>query len=93
MKFRIAAAQIQSHQSDPHYNLKAISRICQKSEITEDPSTLVVFPELSVTGYFMHDDVFNLAEKELNTAIIFRNIAPAGAGQHGAGRGGTMILR
>ncbi len=63
MKFRIAAAQIQSHQSDPLYNLKAISRICQKTELTEDPNTIVVFPELSVTGYFMHDDVFNLAEK------------------------------
>lgn len=61
MKFHIAAAQIQSHQSDPSYNLKEISRICQKSEITED-RTIVVFPELSVTGYFMHDDVFNLAE-------------------------------
>lgn len=63
MKFRIAAAQIQSRQSDPRHNIEKISKICQKSEITADPNTIVVFPELAVTGYLMHDDVFSLAEK------------------------------
>ncbi|MFX0185329.1 MAG: carbon-nitrogen hydrolase family protein, partial [Candidatus Hodarchaeota archaeon] len=63
MKFRIAAAQIKSQQADPHQNLKTISEICQRSEISEDASTIVIFPELSVTGYLMYDDIFNLAEK------------------------------
>ncbi|MFX1506139.1 MAG: carbon-nitrogen hydrolase family protein [Promethearchaeota archaeon] len=61
MKFNIAAAQIQSHQADPKTNLDEISRICQREDI--DPDTIVVFPELAVTGYLMHDDVFNLAEE------------------------------
>jgi predicted amidohydrolase len=63
LKFRIAAAQIKSQQADPHQNLETISRICQKSEISEDSNTIVIFPELSVTGYLMYDDIFNLAEK------------------------------
>ncbi|MHA1967082.1 MAG: carbon-nitrogen hydrolase family protein [Candidatus Hodarchaeales archaeon] len=63
MKFRIAAAQIQSKQADPKKNLEEISKICQKKEISDYPNTIVVFPELSVTGYLMHDDVYNLAEE------------------------------
>ena len=63
MKFNIAAAQIQSHQADPQSNLEQISKLCQKKEIAADPNTIVVFPELAVTGYLMHDDVFNLAEE------------------------------
>lgn len=62
MKFKIAAAQIQSRQADPRHNLEEIARTCKRKEVQEDPKTIVVFPELSVTGYLMHDDVFNLAE-------------------------------
>jgi predicted amidohydrolase len=63
LKFRIIAAQIKSKQADPDYNIEMISKICQKQEVSADPNTIVVFPELSVTGYLMHDDVFNLAER------------------------------
>ena len=63
MKFNIAVAQIQSHQADPAYNLEEITKFCQKKEIVANSNTIVVFPELSVTGYLMHDDVFTLAEK------------------------------
>ncbi len=63
MKFNIAAAQIQSHQADPYSNLEEISKICQRKEIAAAPNTIVVFPELAVTGYLIHDDVFNLAEE------------------------------
>ncbi|MFX1284908.1 MAG: carbon-nitrogen hydrolase family protein [Promethearchaeota archaeon] len=74
MKFNIAAAQIQSHQADPHANLDKISKICQRKEITTDPNTIVVFPELAVTGYLMHDDVFNLAEK-IPTGPLSKKVA------------------
>ncbi|MFX0123165.1 MAG: carbon-nitrogen hydrolase family protein [Candidatus Hodarchaeota archaeon] len=74
MKFRIAAAQIKSHQSDPNHNLEEISKICQRNEIADDPNTIVVFPELAVTGYLMHDDVFNLAE-EIPTGPLSQKIA------------------
>jgi predicted amidohydrolase len=39
-----------------------ISKICSKNEISGDEDTIFVFPELSVTGYLMHDDVYHLAE-------------------------------
>ncbi|MHA1976871.1 MAG: carbon-nitrogen hydrolase family protein [Candidatus Hodarchaeales archaeon] len=62
MKFRVALAQIHSHQADPKTNLNMISKICSKNEISGDEDTIFVFPELSVTGYLMHDDVYHLAE-------------------------------
>ncbi|UCG01022.1 MAG: carbon-nitrogen hydrolase family protein [Candidatus Heimdallarchaeota archaeon] len=74
MKYNIAAAQIQSHQADPDFNLKKIASICQKKEVATDPNTIVVFPELAVTGYLMHDDVFNLAE-EIPTGPLSQKIA------------------
>ncbi|MHA2203480.1 MAG: carbon-nitrogen hydrolase family protein [Candidatus Hodarchaeales archaeon] len=74
MKFNIAAAQIQSHQADPHSNLEKISKICQRKDVAADPNTIVVFPELAVTGYLMHDDVFNLAE-EVPTGPLSQKIA------------------
>ncbi len=62
MKFRVALAQIHSHQADPESNLRIISDICENLEVDNDLETVVVFPELSVTGYLMHDDVYQLAE-------------------------------
>lgn len=74
MKFNIAAAQIQSHQADPHSNLEKISKICQREDVAANPNTIVVFPELAVTGYLMHDDVFNLAE-EIPTGPLSQKVA------------------
>ncbi|NHJ02447.1 MAG: carbon-nitrogen hydrolase family protein [Candidatus Heimdallarchaeota archaeon] len=62
MKFQIALAQIKSFQADPKKNLDQIQKICSKSEIVSHSNTIVVFPELSVTGYLMHDDIFELAQ-------------------------------
>jgi predicted amidohydrolase len=62
IEFRIALAQIKSHQADPTKNLELISDICSKHVFNDDLNTIFVFPELSVTGYLMHDDVFELAE-------------------------------
>ena len=62
MKFRIALAQTQSHQADPKKNLEIVAEICAKNEIQDKLPTIVIFPEMSVTGYLMHDDIYNLAE-------------------------------
>ncbi len=62
LKFRVALAQTHSHQADPTSNLQIISEICEKIDFDEEIPTIVVFPELSVTGYLMHDDVYQLAE-------------------------------
>lgn len=74
MKFNVALAQIRSRQADPQFNLVTISEICQKSEIANNLNTIVVFPELSVTGYLMHDDIFNLAEP-VPTGPLCRKLA------------------
>jgi len=62
MKFRVALAQVQSHQADPRKNIEKISEICSRQEIQNELQTLVIFPEMSVTGYLMHDDIYQLAE-------------------------------
>ena len=62
MKFRVALAQIQSHQANPKKNFEIISEICAKQEIVHEQPTVVIFPEMSVTGYLMHDDIYHLAE-------------------------------
>jgi predicted amidohydrolase len=74
MKFNIAAAQIQSHQADPKTNLEIITKMCKHEKVASDPNTIVVFPELSVTGYLMHDDVFGLAE-EVPTGRLSQKVA------------------
>ncbi|MHA1974217.1 MAG: carbon-nitrogen hydrolase family protein [Candidatus Hodarchaeales archaeon] len=74
MKYNIATAQIKSFQADPQSNLDQIRNICQKSEIYGKENTIFVFPELSVTGYLMHDDVFRLAE-EIPTGPLSRELA------------------
>ena len=74
MKFNIAAAQIQSHQADPKTNLEIIAKMCKHEEVTSDSNTIVVFPELAVTGYLMHDDVFGLAE-EIPTGPLSHKVA------------------
>ncbi|UCG89797.1 MAG: carbon-nitrogen hydrolase family protein [Candidatus Heimdallarchaeota archaeon] len=74
MKLNIAAAQIQSHQADPPSNLETISKICQREDVAAAPNTIVVFPELAVTGYLMHDDAFSLAE-EVPTGPLSQKIA------------------
>jgi len=72
LKFKIALGQIKSRQADPSHNLNEIAKICERSEISEDPHTIVVFPELSVSGYLMHDDIFELAEEVPNGPLSLR---------------------
>ena len=62
MKINIALSQIKSFQADPEKNLDQMAEICSRPEISKKINTVVVFPELSVTGYLMHDDVFELAQ-------------------------------
>ncbi len=62
MKFRVALAQVRSNQADPKANLAEIEKICRMKKIQHELPTIVIFPEMSVTGYLMHDDVYQLAE-------------------------------
>jgi predicted amidohydrolase len=61
MRLRIALGQVSSMPAKPEENLKTIEGLCERAQ--EDNVDLIIFPELSVTGYLMHDEVINLAEK------------------------------
>lgn len=60
-KIKIAMAQISCIKGDKKANLKKIE------EYTEDASNeganLIIFPELSLTGYYLRDEIYNLAEE------------------------------
>ncbi|MCG3218145.1 MAG: carbon-nitrogen hydrolase family protein [Candidatus Heimdallarchaeota archaeon] len=72
---RVALGQMSSLPANPDANLKIIEGMCERAQ--EDNVDLIIFPELSVTGYLMHDEVFNLAEKipEGNLTQKLRKIA------------------
>ncbi|WP_455368408.1 carbon-nitrogen hydrolase family protein [[Eubacterium] cellulosolvens] len=82
-RINIALAQIATKIGDKSYNLKIIENIC--SAARKKNTELVIFPELSVTGYLCRDAFYQLAEqldgpsvscvkkiaKENNMLIIF----------------------
>lgn len=52
-----------SKQADPSNNLDKIEGIFVNESLANPPNTILVTPELSTTGYLMHDDIFELAEE------------------------------
>ncbi|MCS7115241.1 MAG: carbon-nitrogen hydrolase family protein [Nitrososphaerota archaeon] len=60
-KFKIALAQISCCPGDKKANLQKIWEYAKKAK--EQGADLVVFPELSLTGYTVRDDIYELAEK------------------------------
>ena len=59
--FKIALAQISCKQADKTENLKTIKKITAKAK--KEGAELVIFPELSLTGYVIRDAVYELAER------------------------------
>ncbi|MFW9778118.1 MAG: carbon-nitrogen hydrolase family protein [Candidatus Heimdallarchaeota archaeon] len=62
MEIQVAAAQVRSVQADPESNFEIMEEVCKRPEISSSDQPLLVFPEMCVTGYLMHDDIFSLAE-------------------------------
>jgi predicted amidohydrolase len=60
-KFRIALAQIRCSQGDKRENLKKIETNVALAR--KHNAELVIFPELSLTGYVIRDQIYELAEK------------------------------
>ncbi len=60
-KFNIALAQISCRRGDKKANLQKIKEYMKKAK--EQNAELVVFPELSLTGYTVRDEIYELAEK------------------------------
>lgn len=59
-EIRIALAQIDSRLGDKTGNLKKIEKNVLKAE--KKGANLVIFPELSLTGYVVRDQIYELAE-------------------------------
>jgi predicted amidohydrolase len=58
--FRVALAQISCKRGDKTANLKKIEKTATNAK--KQGADLVIFPELSVTGYTMRDQLYELAE-------------------------------
>ncbi|MCW4023943.1 MAG: carbon-nitrogen hydrolase family protein [Candidatus Bathyarchaeota archaeon] len=59
-KIKIALAQISSQRENKEANLKKIEKLTLKAK--EQDCDLVIFPELSLTGYVVKDQIYELAE-------------------------------
>jgi predicted amidohydrolase len=59
-KIKLALAQISSKRENKKENLQKIETFTMKAK--EQAADLVIFPELSLTGYVLHDQVYELAE-------------------------------
>jgi predicted amidohydrolase len=59
-KIRLALCQISSKRENKQENLKKIEELTLKAK--EQGADLAIFPEMSLTGYVLHDQVYELAE-------------------------------
>jgi predicted amidohydrolase len=59
-KIKLALAQISSRRENKKENLQKIEEFTIKAK--EQAADLVIFPELSLTGYVLHDQIYELAE-------------------------------
>jgi len=59
-KIRLALAQIASKREDKQANLDKFEKLAQKAK--DHRADLVIFPEMSLTGYVIRDQLYELAE-------------------------------
>lgn len=59
-KVKLALAQISSKRESKSENLRKIEKLTLRAKQQE--ADLVIFPEMSLTGYVLHDQVYELAE-------------------------------
>ncbi|MDI6847496.1 MAG: carbon-nitrogen hydrolase family protein [Candidatus Bathyarchaeia archaeon] len=59
-KFKVALAQISCKQGDKAENIRKIEDLVIKAK--QQSAELVIFPELSLTGYTVRDQIYELAE-------------------------------
>ena len=59
-KIKLALAQIEAKRENKKENLRKIQEFTNKAK--NQGANLIIFPELSLTGYFMRDQVYEMAE-------------------------------
>ncbi len=60
-KFKIALAQISSKPGDKNGNLRKIEQAAIEAE--KQRAQLLILPEMSLTGYVIKDQIYELAEE------------------------------
>jgi predicted amidohydrolase len=60
-KFKVALAQISCERGDKEANIQKIAEYTEEAK--QQDAELVVFPELSLTGYALRDELYELAER------------------------------
>jgi predicted amidohydrolase len=75
MKFNIALAQINTHLGDVTTNLEKHLELIHQAQASG--SELIVFPELSLTGYGLQDLVPNVAHVACEDDPVFRPLLEA----------------
>jgi predicted amidohydrolase len=60
-KFSVALAQIESNPGDKEANLRKFEKAAVRAQ--KDGAELLILPELSLTGYVVRDQIFELAEE------------------------------
>jgi len=68
-RINVALAQIATKIGDKSHNLRVIENIC--TDAREKNTELIIFPELSLTGYICRDDFYQLAENINGTSVNY----------------------
>src|SRR5512138_3027889 len=75
MKLNLALAQIATKLGDVHSNLEKHLDFIKQAKAQK--ADLVVFPELSLTGYVLQDLVATVAHKPLDDDPVFKHLLKA----------------
>lgn len=79
-KIKIALAQISSKREDKEANFQKIEQLTVKAK--EQGAQLAIFPEMSLTGYVIHDQVYELAELIPGPTVVKAEALAKKTGMH-----------
>src|SRR5208283_2482109 len=79
-KIKIALAQISSKREDKEANFQKIEKLTVKAK--EQGADLAIFPEMSLTGYVVHDQFYELAETVPGPTVEKAEALAKKAGMH-----------
>lgn len=79
-KIKVALAQISSRREDKDANFQKIEKLTVKA--SEQGADLVIFPEMSLTGYVIHDQAYEMAETIPGPAVAKAETLAKKTGMH-----------
>ena len=79
-KIKVALAQISSRREDKDANFQKIEKLTVKA--SEQGADLAIFPEMSLTGYVIHDQAYEMAETIPGPAVAKAETLAKKTGMH-----------